>query len=293
VGDLHVENFGTWRDIEGRLIWGVNDFDEVSHMPYTIDLVRLTTSALLAADENQLELKPQHIAECIEEGYRRALALNGRPFVLSDRTGWLRRVALHFIREGPAFWEKLRVCPAVDARLVPAKARAAIQRAMPEKGLRYGYARRGAGLGSRGHQRYVSLVSWRGGLIAREAKALVPSAAVWLRHHSRSGPILYAEVLRRAVRCPDPHFRVDGHWIVRRLSPSCRKITIADLPERRNEERLLMGMGAETANVHLGTPRARAVIQRDLAKRRADWLLDAAQDMAKFVRGDWKDWRKA
>jgi uncharacterized protein (DUF2252 family) len=22
VGDLHVENFGTWRDIEGRLIWG-------------------------------------------------------------------------------------------------------------------------------------------------------------------------------------------------------------------------------------------------------------------------------
>ena len=28
VGDLHVENFGTWRDVEGRLIWGVNDFDE-------------------------------------------------------------------------------------------------------------------------------------------------------------------------------------------------------------------------------------------------------------------------
>ena len=23
VGDLHVENFGTWRDIEGRLIWGI------------------------------------------------------------------------------------------------------------------------------------------------------------------------------------------------------------------------------------------------------------------------------
>src|SRR5882672_3470489 len=28
VGDLHVENFGTWRDREGRLIWGINDFDE-------------------------------------------------------------------------------------------------------------------------------------------------------------------------------------------------------------------------------------------------------------------------
>jgi uncharacterized protein (DUF2252 family) len=28
VGDLHVENFGTWRDAEGRLVWGINDFDE-------------------------------------------------------------------------------------------------------------------------------------------------------------------------------------------------------------------------------------------------------------------------
>ena len=35
VGDLHVENFGTWRDAEGRLIWGVNDFDEAYPMPYT------------------------------------------------------------------------------------------------------------------------------------------------------------------------------------------------------------------------------------------------------------------
>ena len=34
VGDLHVENFGTWRDAEGRLIWGVNDFDEAYPMPY-------------------------------------------------------------------------------------------------------------------------------------------------------------------------------------------------------------------------------------------------------------------
>src|SRR6202163_1692402 len=44
VGDLHVENFGTWRDIEGRLVWGINDFDEVFELPYTIDLVRLAAS---------------------------------------------------------------------------------------------------------------------------------------------------------------------------------------------------------------------------------------------------------
>jgi len=48
VGDIHVENFGTWRDAEGRLIWGVNDFDEAWPLPYTNDLVRLATSALIA-----------------------------------------------------------------------------------------------------------------------------------------------------------------------------------------------------------------------------------------------------
>ncbi|HVN08908.1 MAG TPA: DUF2252 family protein [Patescibacteria group bacterium] len=293
VGDLHVENFGTWRDLEGRLIWGINDFDEVSHLPYTIDIVRLTTSALFAADGDHLALKPRVIAECIEEGYRQSLAAGGRPFVLSERQGWLRRVSLHIIAEGPAFWEKLRSCPAVSAKVVPAEARTAIEHAMPERGLRYAYARRGAGLGSRGHQRYVSLVNWRGGSIAREAKALVPSAAVWLRHHSRTGPILYSQVLRTAVRVPDPHFRVEGHWIVRRLSPSCKKINMADLPERRNEERLLFAMGAETANVHLGAPSACGSVRRDLARRHGAWLLDSARDMVKFVRRDWKDWRNA
>ena len=52
VGDLHVENFGTWRDREGRLTWGINDFDEACPLPYPNDLVRLAVSALLAVNEN-------------------------------------------------------------------------------------------------------------------------------------------------------------------------------------------------------------------------------------------------
>ena len=33
VGDIHIENYGTWRDVDGRLVWGVNDFDEAAQMP--------------------------------------------------------------------------------------------------------------------------------------------------------------------------------------------------------------------------------------------------------------------
>src|SRR4051812_35550050 len=71
VGDLHLENFGTWRDTEGRLIWGVNDFDEAAPMPYPLDLVRLGVSAVLAC-----EGAATHEAICSEllNGYVRGLA---------------------------------------------------------------------------------------------------------------------------------------------------------------------------------------------------------------------------
>ena len=93
VGDLHVENFGTWRDIEGRLVWGINDFDEAAVLPYTIDLVRLATSAILAADEGHLALKAKQACSAILEGYKESLAANGRPFVLEEEHTWLRQIA--------------------------------------------------------------------------------------------------------------------------------------------------------------------------------------------------------
>jgi uncharacterized protein (DUF2252 family) len=68
VGDLHVENFGTWRDVEGRLVWGVNDFDEAAVFPYTLDLVRLATSAALAAAEGHLHLKQKDACAAIMDG---------------------------------------------------------------------------------------------------------------------------------------------------------------------------------------------------------------------------------
>src|SRR5580704_17915763 len=69
VGDLHLVNFGTWRDVEGRLIWGLNDVDEACRLPYTNDLVRLATSAMLAIRERHLALPPRKTCEAILDGY--------------------------------------------------------------------------------------------------------------------------------------------------------------------------------------------------------------------------------
>src|ERR1700688_1107109 len=80
VGDLHVENFGTWRDIEGRLIWGVNDFDEACRLPYTCDLVRLATSAHLAIGASRLTLQLGQACKLILSGYSECLAAGGEAF---------------------------------------------------------------------------------------------------------------------------------------------------------------------------------------------------------------------
>ncbi len=46
-GDLHAENFGTYMDSTGRLIFNVNDFDEAYVGPFTWDLKRFAASVAL------------------------------------------------------------------------------------------------------------------------------------------------------------------------------------------------------------------------------------------------------
>src|SRR2546426_6286617 len=95
VGDLHIENFGTWRDAEGRLSWGVNDFDEACYLPYTNDLVRLATSAFFAVEDanNPLSLNFKDACQAIQDGYVKGLE-EPAPFVLAEDHGWLRSVVI-------------------------------------------------------------------------------------------------------------------------------------------------------------------------------------------------------
>jgi uncharacterized protein (DUF2252 family) len=290
VGDLHVENFGTWRDAEGRLVWGINDFDEAWRLPFTHDLVRLATSANLAIAGEHLAVPAEAAAEAILDGYRAGLDAGGRPFVLAESHETLRAMAVHRLHDPGRFWEKLERLPTVRAR-VPAGARRALDRMMPERDLTPRIAHRIAGLGSLGRQRYVAIADWHGGSIAREAKALAPSACCWA-YGGRTGRVRYQDILDRAVRCRDPFLRLQKKWIVRRLAPDCSRIELAALPQERDELRLLHAMGWETANVHLGSARRRELLT-GLAARRRGWLARAARLMDDAVTEDWEDWRKA
>lgn len=178
VGDLHIENFGTWRDLEGRLIWGVNDLDEAWPCGYTIDLVRLATSAYLAVEEEHLCLRRRRGADAIEEGYRDGIASGGEPFILAEKHQWLRLLALGDLRDPVHFWAKMTSLPAYKGG-VPQEVRKLIEDALPAPKQEYQLKRRIAGLGSLGHPRILALTQSRGAWIAREAKATRPSAWVW------------------------------------------------------------------------------------------------------------------
>jgi hypothetical protein len=284
VGDLHVENFGTWRDIEGRLIWGINDFDEVWRLPYTNDLIRLAASAVLAT----LGCDHKSAADAILGGYIECVEAGGKPFVLAEHHPTLRNMAVARLHDPEKYWEKLHTLPDWPEEL-RAGVRKALDRMMPERGIRWRVAHRVAGLGSLGRERYMALADWHGGSIAREAKALAPSACFWAGAGKGAAPILYQQILDRAVRCPDPFVRLQKRWIVRRLAPDCSRIELSALPKDRDEIRLLHAMGWETANIHLGTLKP-PVLLADLKRRRRGWLLQAAHQMERAVLADFADY---
>jgi hypothetical protein len=290
VGDLHVENFGTWRDLEGRLIWGVNDFDETYAMPYTIDLVRLATSACLAADEERLELKLREACEALLEGYVDGLESGGTPVILAEHNKWLRTIALNRLRDPVRFWRRAAALPPFTTPM-PKDVRRELASTLPDPRIPYQQKRRVAGLGSLGHLRVVFLARWCGGYVAREAKALAPSAWTWAKGQP-SGPIRYSEIIGRAVRVPDPFLRIGEGILYRRLAPDCSRILLSSLPKDRDEYRLLRAMGFETANVHLASNKVVPEVLRDLRHRPADWLRRAARRMEKAIRLDWEYWRK-
>ena len=304
VGDLHVENFGTWRDEEGRLVWGVNDFDEAWPAAYTVDLVRLTTSAYVAITEQHLSMNKQEAREAIESGYRDCMAKDGSPYVLAEKHRWLRKVALNKLRDPIHFWRKIESCKEFRGKL-PRAVHKLLEGSMPVKEPTLEMKTRVAGLGSLGHPRVLGLTAWHGAHIVREAKALTRSAWIWARREADRGeadggriggeqaPLEQQNLINRAIRIPDPHMHFVSDWVVRRLAPDCCHIELCSLPAEHDEERLLYAMGWDTANLHLGTREKTAALKKDLAGRKGRWLHKAAKAMEEATKKDWKVWRKA
>jgi len=287
VGDIHLENFGTWRDADGRLVWGVNDFDEAAEMPYVLDLIRLATSALVA--RKGLGVTPETICSAILQGYREGLK-TPQPVVLDRDRQWLRELVVVSEKKRAKFWKKIEK---VETERAPPRYRKVLAAAMPAPRLTIRKtARRVAGAGSLGRPRWIGVADWRGAPVVREAKALVVSA--WsLKHGKGKGKIRCGEIASGRYRAIDPWHHIKDGIVVRRLSPNNRKIEADEDPGPLLSSDMLRAMGGDLASVHLGTADSTEAVEQDLAHRKRGWLKTNAMRMAKAVEAEHAEWTAA
>ena len=292
VGDLHIDSYGTWRDAEGRMCWGVDDFDESWPLPFTNDLTRLAASVKIARKMGILSINTKRACKVILQAYERTLRQGGCLIVLAEEETHLEKLGIEAIKPPDSFWDDLTSRPSIRGHL-PRDAKKVLEQTFPLPKLKYKVVRRETGLGSLGQFRFVAVADCRGGCIAREAKNVLPPANMWLNGRKSHCQSYYHEAMNSALRSPDPYQKIAGRWLIRRLSPDSNPIKIEELSKRRDEEILLGAMGTEAANVHLGNRRQTKVILRDLRRKGASWLHRDAKRMAKLFVQEWKEFRAA
>jgi hypothetical protein len=218
-----------------------------------------------------------------------SIEAGGKPFILEESHPHLREMALRAERDPVHFWSKLA---ALSSAAPPKRIQRLLRKSLPEPVENITFSHRIAGEGSLGRPRYVATGSSNGGLVAREAKAWLPSAWGWAKGRPKEHAYSVS-LLKHSVRQPDPYYSVQDGWVIRRLGPHCGRIELTESPKRRDERLIVKDMGRETANLHLATPDQRINVLRDLSKRKPDWLVNAAQSMARATKRDWESFRSS
>jgi hypothetical protein len=283
VGDLHTENFGTWRDDDGRLVWGVNDFDEADIMPYAYDLVRLATSAALALPASRKEA-----AAAILAGYRQGLDVPG-PTMVYERAQWM----LPFVATGGKhFFQNLSDPAQCPPATPPHAVASALIGKLPSGAASPRFATRRKGGGALGRPRYLAIAIWQGGTVVREAKAWVPSAWGFV-HGQEATPDAYLNLARGPHRSRDPILDVRAGFIFRRIAPDSDKIDLGKDPGSLLSDEVLQTMGRDIASIHASDVTTVGKLKQDLSGRSDAWLSDAAKKMEGLVQVDFDDWKSS
>ena len=282
VGDLHAENFGTWRDRTGARRWGVNDLDELAWAPYPLDLVRLATSIALVPD---CALPVGRICKSIVDTW---MSASDRPAldIGADQARHLRDL-LPAPPTAEVYFSELAAAASADPSELPASVREAVLASVPGDWEPTWHIRR-AGTGSRGHPRVVAVSRHH----AREAKLLGPGTAMFARRFGPApvpSPSLYPGVIE-ALHGPGPSLRLDG-WQIRRLAPDVARIKLDGL-STQDCERLVRSMAEAVAGVHGVEAVQLAAARSDCAALDGPWLREAAEVMVADIRAGYREWRR-
>ena len=205
-GDLHFENFGSYKGDNRLVYFDINDFDEAALAPASWDLLRLLTSIRCGADELHVTADEAHaVSQSCLDAYRQALG-KGKPlWVERDTAGGLIKDLLDNLQNCKRvdFLDKrttlkngrrrlkldgVKALPATDQQKSSVSdflQHYAAAQPDPKFFTVLDVARRIAGTGSLGVERYVVLVEGKGSpdnnylLDLKEARpsAMAPSLA--------------------------------------------------------------------------------------------------------------------
>jgi len=239
VGDIHTENYGTYRALDGRIRYDINDFDETTEGTFGSDCKRAASSLFLAAYAADRSLsEATDICSAFVAGYIDAIvgfARRGnagrfgyddahpppseaigrliRSVEQATRTDFIKRVTLirkgrRSLARGPRLFD-LKPAHLRQARRLLEDYRARIGEDVEKKSDFFDaldFAGRVAGCGSLGRFRYVALLEGEGSRKAHniilELKESLPSAFDVARGRklSAAGRRGRAEEVTRAAR---------------------------------------------------------------------------------------------
>lgn len=331
-GDMHVENFGSYKGDNRLVYFDNNDFDEACLAPSLYELVRLLTSVLVGASDLKLS-RGQALALChtAVDAYSAALAYGKSRWIEAETsTGMVRDLfdaltsrtrAAHLDRR-TTLKGKTRMLKVDGKKALPVgdNARAAVTEFMhqfaagepnPDFYRIIDVARRVAGTGSLGVDRYVILVEGKGspdGNYLIDLKEALPSSVT---PHLRTPQPKWQSEAQRVVEVQRRNQAVSQaflhavdfnqrSYVLRGLQPSEDRVALSDwngkLPRL---EEVVNSMAELSAWAQLrSSGRQKSSIADELIAfgNRKDWqlpLIELATQCEAQVEADWKSYCEA
>lgn len=283
-GDLHLENFGVYKGDNRLAYFDLSDFDEATLAPFTFDVLRLVGSIHVAA---HLKLSPRQAEELgelfidryrywIMDGKARWLERSTADGMVRDLLGSvIERTRLQLLKARTVRTDRGRRLRLTDRALPIAKAqrdelKAFMERFGAAQGEQRFYrlldaARRVAGKGSLGLERYVLLVEGKGSPrnnYLLDLKQAVPStlpevggrrAFAWKTQAQR---VVTAQRVAQAISPALLHAVTIGSrsFVLKELQPMTDRLDLERWDGRIERlESAVASMGAVTAWAHLRT----------------------------------------
>jgi uncharacterized protein (DUF2252 family) len=323
-GDLHLENFGSYKGDNRLVYFDVNDFDESALAPASWDLARFLTSLRVAADSLPVgEARAQLLCQIFLEAYASALALGKAYWVERDTAqglvqalldGLRNRQRASFLDSRTVIKRRQRLLRVDGKKALPVTGpqRAAItsfmqefakSRSQPDFFAVLDVARRIAGTGSLGVDRYAILVEGKGspdGNYLLDLKQALPSSllphlkAMQPKWNNEAQRVVAVQRRMQAVSMAflEPVFFNESPYILRALQPSEDRVAVSGSRQAGSDlYHLVRTMGQLVAWAQLRSAGHNGSIADELIEfgRRQKWkeqLLGASQDCTAQVRKD-------